>query len=145
MHSKETDDGEVSEVSVEGLGSVLSGDLTGEEKAETGGRVSKEGSGGRREEKRGKNERNLLGRSSISLGNELLVDLTLLDERVEDVQDRVARPDLDVRERESKAGRSASLSSEVSRNRITIPKLTWLPSLNRPSSSSLFPLVSPLH
>ena len=31
MNSEETDDGEVSEVSVERLGSVLSGDLTGAE------------------------------------------------------------------------------------------------------------------
>lgn len=35
VDSKETDDGEVSEVSVERLGSVLSGDLTGEEKLRT--------------------------------------------------------------------------------------------------------------
>lgn len=50
VDSKETDDGEVSEVSVERLGSVLSGDLTGEEKVENEGRSAKKDARRRREE-----------------------------------------------------------------------------------------------
>ena len=65
VDAEETDEGEVTEVAVKGLGAVLASDLS-----------------------------DLLGALAGLLGTELLVDLRLLHERIEDVQDRVARPDL---------------------------------------------------
>lgn len=58
----------------------------------------------------GLDERDLLRGSSVSLSDELLVDLALLDERVEDVENRVARPDLMTKDRREQGVSISSLS-----------------------------------
>lgn len=65
VDAEETDKGEVTEVAVQWLGAILATDLS-----------------------------NLLGTLASLLSLKLLVDLGLLHQRVQDVQDRVARPDL---------------------------------------------------